>query len=140
MGKRKLTCFVCLDTVRGDGTALVNLLAHLIKQHGWTKLVGNHPKFNAAAFFWRFQYVSRCLVLLQSSQSREAYLADVALIAPFDPLVFPPGYSVDATKDQMKETAAHWKSEFERVAKEWIKDQKSHPVIGMSLLLFLPLS
>jgi hypothetical protein len=130
------TCVVCLDTVRGTGNPLRIIVGHLLNHHGWANLSG-HPQ---SKHFWRFQYLSRCFAILHSSQTREAYLAEVALIAPFDPLVFPPGYSVDATKEQKKERVAHWKGEFERVAKLWIKDQKSHPVIGMSLLLFLPLS
>jgi hypothetical protein len=131
----KSTCFVCLDTVQGDGSKKRVIRNHLIHQHYWNNLMTatNHPHIMVSTYYWRFQYVSRCLALLESSQTREEYLAGVDFLAPFDPLVFPPGYSANDTKDQNNATARLWKDEYERVVKKWCGDSKGHRFLGIKL-------
>jgi hypothetical protein len=127
----KTNCFVCLDTVRGSGNCVSVISAHLLQQHDWTTATKS-PQIRISTYFWRFVYVSRCLSLLRSSQTREEYLAAVDLIFPFNPLLFPPGYSSDDTKDQKNATSMHWKGQYERVVKDWCFDSKGHRFLGMT--------
>jgi hypothetical protein len=129
----QLSCLVCLVRVTGRCA----LTTHLIKHHGWICLryASTRPLIRMAAYYWRFQYIHHCLTLLNSSQTRNEYLAGVALLAPFDPLVHPPGYHAEDTKEQKQAAAKHRKGEYDRVAKEWFDFPCVHPILGKSELL-----
>jgi hypothetical protein len=130
MERSKSTCFVCLNIVHGGGSCVSVISAHLLQQHDWTTATKS-PQIRVSTYYWRFVYVSRCLALLKSSQTREEYLSAVALLAPFDPLVFPHGYSAVDTKDQKNAKAMHWLGEYMRVVKEWCDHSKGHRFLGM---------
>jgi hypothetical protein len=112
------SCFICLDTeTASQSKMLVSTISHLINQHGWTNINKDNYKSKVSLYYWRFQFVSRCLELLKTSQTKEDYFAGISLISPFNPLFFPPGYSVDEPDVYKNSLYPHWKGEYERVSR-----------------------
>jgi hypothetical protein len=130
-----------METVGGKGYPLDILAGHLIHQHGWTQFQGpGQFQAKTAIYYWRIYYLSHCLDILKSSSTKGQYLAEVSLVAPFNPLVFPPGYYDNGISSYRSSTAMYWKGEYERIAREWIKDSLVPRFEGISLDIRLTLA